>query len=146
MSSPSREIRGLVRIVSNDPRSTTCRNLRFLREKTGMNQPEHYSSLRIKAALPVQAVQECEKWRLGLLASLLMVRSEKHLRVEDTRSICAMIDSLCSTCGLVAPPYFFSSLGDPFTHTIWGPILVQLRCEENFWFKSFYHWNYHLFE
>ena len=97
LTSPSREIRGLARIVSNDPRSTTCRNLRFLRNKTGMNQPESYSSLRIKAALPVQAVPECEKWRLGLLASLLMVRSEKHLRVEDTRSICAMIDSLCST-------------------------------------------------
>ena len=97
MTSPSREIRGLARIVSNDPRSTTCRNLRFLKKKTGMSRPECYSSLRIKAALPVQAVPECEKWRLGLLASLLMVRSEKHLRVEDTRSICAMIDSLCST-------------------------------------------------
>ena len=126
LSSPSREIRALARIVSNDPRSTTCKNLRFLRSKTEMNQPEFYSSLRIKAALPVQAVPECEKWRLGLLANLLMVRGEKHLRVEDTRSICAMIDSLW-----IAPPSFISSLGDPFTHTIWGPILVQLGCEEN---------------
>ena len=131
LTSPSREIRGLARIVSNDPKSTTCRNLRFLRNKTGMNQPEGYSSLWIKAALPVQAVPECEKWRLGLLANLLMVRGEKHLRVEDTRSICAMIDSLCSTWGWIAPPSFISSLGDPFTHTIWGPILVQLGCEEN---------------
>ena len=97
LSSPSREVRGLARIVSNDPRSTTCKNLRFLRAKTDMTQPEFFCSLRIKAALPVQAVPESEKWRLGLLASLLMVTSEKHLRVEDTKSICAMIDSLCST-------------------------------------------------
>ena len=97
MNSPSREVRGLVRIVSHDPRSTTCTNLRLLKEKSKMNQPELYSSAHVKAALPVQTVPENEKWRLGLLTNLLKVRSEMYLRVEDTRAITAMIESLCST-------------------------------------------------
>ena len=97
LSSPSREIRALAGIVSDDPRSTTCRNLRLLRSKTGLSQPQMFSSMRIKAALPVQTVPEKEEWRLGLLTSLLKLRSEKNLKVEDSRSICAMIDSLCAT-------------------------------------------------
>ena len=97
LSSPSREIRALARIVSDDPRSTTCRNLRLLRSKTGLSQPHMFTSMRIKAALPVQTVPEKEEWRLGLLTSLLKFRSEKNLKVEDSRSICAMIDSLCAT-------------------------------------------------
>ena len=70
LSSPSREIRALARIVSDDPRSTTCRNLRLLRSKTGLSQPQMFSSMRIKAALPVQTVPEKEEWRLGLLTRL----------------------------------------------------------------------------
>ena len=97
LNSPSREVRGLARIISSDPRSTTCRNIRLLRDKTGMDQPHVYSSAKVKAALPVQSVPEPEKWRLGLLTSLMKLRSEKYLRVEDSKSICAMIESLCST-------------------------------------------------
>ena len=97
LNSPSREVRGLVRIVSDDPRSTTCTNMRLLREKTGMSQPQFYSLAKVKAALPVKAVPEAEKWRLGLLTNLFKLRSETYHRVEDTRTICAMIDSLCST-------------------------------------------------
>ena len=96
-NSLSREVRGLVRIVSDDPRSTTCTNMRLLREKTGMSQPQFYSLAKVKAALPVKAVPETEKWRLGLLTNLFKIRSEIYHRVEDTRTICAMIDSLCST-------------------------------------------------
>lgn len=97
LTSPSREIRGLVRIVSDDPRSTTCANLRLLRDKTGKRQAEFFSSAIVKAALPVLSVPEAEKWRLGLLTNLLKLRSEMYHQVQDTRAICAMIDSLCST-------------------------------------------------
>ena len=97
LNSPSREVRGLVRIVSDDPRSTTCTNMRLLREKTGMSQPQFFSLAKVKAALPVKAVPEAEKWRLGLLTNLFKLRSETYHRVEDTRTICAMIDALCST-------------------------------------------------
>ena len=95
--SPSREVQFLARIVASDPRSTTCSNLKYLSKKTSMSQPQLYSSVRVKAALPVKHVPEAEHWRLGLLRSLLTLRGEKYLRVEDTKHICAMIESLCST-------------------------------------------------
>ena len=72
-------------------------NLRYLRLKTKLDQAELFSSCRVKEALPVQQVPEDQKWRLGLLSSLLKVRKEKYTRVQDAKQITAMIDSLCST-------------------------------------------------
>jgi hypothetical protein len=95
--SPSREVQFLARIVKTDPRSTTCRNLKLLSEKTSMTQPEFYSSNRIVAALPVKQVPEADQWRLGLLRSLIVVRDENMTRMEDPRHICAMFESLGST-------------------------------------------------
>ena len=97
LKSPSKEVRVLARIVSSDPRSTTCVNLRYLRKLTGLGQPELYSSSRIRAALPVKEVPDCEKWRLGLITNLSKLKNERYLRVEDSKSLCAMMDSLCST-------------------------------------------------
>ena len=97
LSSPSREVRILARIVSSDPRSTTYGNLRYIKQLTGLGQPEHYSSARVRGALPVKEVPECEKWRLGLITNLFKMKNERYLRVEDSKSICAMLDSLCST-------------------------------------------------
>ena len=97
LKSPSKEVRVLARIVSSDPRSTTCVNLRYLRKLTGLGQPELYSSFRIRAALPVKEVPDCEKWRLGLITNLSKLKNERYLRVEDSKSVCAMMDSLCST-------------------------------------------------
>ena len=53
--------------------------------------------MKVRDALPVQHVPEKEKWRLGLLSSLMKVKGEKHARVEDMKHICAMLDSLAST-------------------------------------------------
>ena len=97
LSSPSREVQFLAKVVASDPRSTTCSNLKLLSEKTAMAQPHFYSSERIKADLPVQKVPERENWRLGLLTNLLMVKNEMMNRGENTRQICAMFESLCST-------------------------------------------------
>jgi hypothetical protein len=62
-----------------------------------MAQPVFYSSGRIIAALPVKEVPEREQWRLGLIRSLMVVRDEKMIRMKDTKHICAMFESLCST-------------------------------------------------
>ena len=97
LDSPSKEIRAMARIVSDDPRSSTCRNLRLLRQVTGLSQSHTLSNHRVKASLPVKSVPEKERRRLGLLASLFKIRAEKYSRAEDTRSICAMIESLCTT-------------------------------------------------
>ena len=97
LNSPSKEVRVLARMVAADPRSTTCRNLSYLREVTGMVNVEWYSSWRVRDSLPVQRVPEKERWRLGLLSSLLGMQSEKYMMVQDSKRICAMIDSLCNT-------------------------------------------------
>ena len=97
LNSPSREVRILANIVTADPRSTTCTNLKYLKKLTHMEQPEFFSAARVKLALPVREVPEPERWRLGLLTSLMKIKGEKYLRAEDTKHICAMIESLCNT-------------------------------------------------
>ena len=97
LQSPSREVRVLSRIVRSDPRSSTCLNLRYLTQKTGLSKPEQFSSARIRMALPVQVVPDNEKWRLGLITRFMKMKAEKHLRVADSKHITAMMDSLCST-------------------------------------------------
>jgi hypothetical protein len=87
LASPSREVRMLARMVSDDPRSTTCKNLRYLRELTSMEQAEQYSSWRIRKSLPVQEVPENEKWRLGLLTKLMELRLVKYHEVQENKSI-----------------------------------------------------------
>ena len=83
--------------MSKDPRSITCKNLKYLREVTKLEKVEEYSAWKIKCQLPVVNVPDSEKWRLGLLSNLLNTRLEKHLMVLDSKKVCAMIDSLCST-------------------------------------------------
>ena len=87
----------LSRMVKDDPRSTTCLNLRYLRQLTGMQQVEVFTSWRVKKALGVRQVPENEKWRLGLLTTLLSMKQNKYTNVEDSKQLCAMIDSLSST-------------------------------------------------
>ena len=97
LSIPSKEVRMLVKMVSQDPRSTTCKNLKYLSLKTGLDQPHSYGSWKVREALPVQRVPMNEMWRLGLLAKLMEMRRTKYMEVKDSQRITAMIDSLCST-------------------------------------------------
>ena len=97
LQSPSKEVRVLARLVSSDPRSTTCSNLKYLQEMTGLTHPQYFSSARVKVELPTKLVPGSERWRIGLLDNLLKLKMERFLKVEDSKAICAMIDSLCST-------------------------------------------------
>ena len=97
LNSPSKEVRFMVHVVSDDARSTTCKNLRLLRSLTGFRQAEAYSSAKIKSVLPIKVVPQSETWRLGLLTSLLSLHREKRLVCDPTMSTEAMISSLCST-------------------------------------------------
>ena len=58
--SPSKEVRVLARIVETDPRSTTCLNLRYMSQITGLNKPEYYRSAKIREALPPKMVPDSE--------------------------------------------------------------------------------------
>ena len=60
LASPSREVRGLARIVGEDPRSNTCQNLRLLSRKTGFHKPYEFASFRIKSRLSTLKVPEAE--------------------------------------------------------------------------------------
>ena len=95
--SPSREVRMLSKMVSADSRSPTCRNLKYIRSIMKHEQAEWYSPWRVRDMLPVKSVPENEKWRLGLLTHLMELRQNKYLEVQDSKQICAMVDSLCST-------------------------------------------------
>ena len=97
LSSPSREVRMLANMVSADPRSNTCRNLKYLRKMTNNDQIEWFSSWRVRELLPVQGVPDKESWRVGLLTKLLEMRQLEYVEVKDNQKICAMVDSLCST-------------------------------------------------
>ena len=97
LNSPSKEVRILARMVSRDPRSTTNRNLKYLEEKTNLKSPEFCSSWKVRDVLPVQNVPEEENWRLGMISTLMKIKKEKYLEVENMQNICAMLDSLAST-------------------------------------------------
>ena len=97
ITSPSKEVRILARMVRYDPRSVTCKNLSLLNIKSSLNNVYMYSRIRLKEALPSQEVPVEERWRLGLLNSLLLLKNEKMRRFESIVDICAMIESLCST-------------------------------------------------
>ena len=97
LQSPSKEVRVLARIVETDPRSTTCLNLRYMSQITGLNKPEYYSSAKIREALPPKMVPDSEKWRIGLINNLIKLKHERYHQVKDFKQICAMVDSLCST-------------------------------------------------
>ena len=75
ISSPSREINILARVVTRDIRSTTARNLRLLEKETdGLTWLS--SSLKIKEALSKKVVNvpESDAWRVPYLGKLLEQR------------------------------------------------------------------------
>ena len=96
LNSPSREVSLLANIVARDPSSNTADNISYIRELTSLS-PWSFSGARIKAALPSKDVPESERWRLGLLTSLVKLRSERHVDVKDIKTVNGMIDSLCNS-------------------------------------------------
>ena len=71
--------------------------MRYIRDITNHHKAEFLSSWRIREALPVKQVPQCEMWRIGLMTTLLSMRTDKYREVQDSKNICKMIDSLCST-------------------------------------------------
>ena len=45
----------------------------------------------------MKEVPESERWRLGLLDSLLALRSQQEKEGADTKRVVAMLSSLCAT-------------------------------------------------
>ena len=95
-SSPSREVAIMAEIALGDARTITASNTRMLTELTGVDC-SMADKLSMKSLLQVKEVPDSEKWRLGLLDSLVQLRVQKEKEGVDTRRVVAMLSSLCST-------------------------------------------------
>ena len=96
LKSPSAEVALLANIVAREPSSNTGDNIAYVKDLTKLS-PWSFSASRVKAALPSQAVPENERWRLGLMTSLVMMRNNRYASSEDFKQVVAMIDSLCNS-------------------------------------------------
>ena len=96
LKSPSAEVALLANIVAREPSSNTGDNIAYVKDLTKLS-PWSFSASRVKAALPSQAVPENERWRLGLMTSLVMMRNKRYASSEDFKQVVAMIDSLCNS-------------------------------------------------
>ena len=83
-------------VASKDARTITASNARLLTEVTGVDC-HMADKLSMKTLLPVKEVPESERWRLGLLDSLLALRSQQEKEGTDTKRVVAMLSSLCAT-------------------------------------------------
>ena len=101
LSSPSREVNILARIVAKDIRTNTARNLRLVEEETG-GLTWSMASRRIRKELlerkPVVPMED--QWRLQYLGKLLERRDTMLYQgregCEDVELVQGLIDSLCT--------------------------------------------------
>ena len=96
LRSPCSEVTVLAELISKDARSTTAGNLAHVSAITGLNCSTA-GKIEIKAALPITQVPDNQKWRLGLLDSLLRERSTLLSEGQDAKRVISMISSLCNT-------------------------------------------------
>ena len=96
LRSPSVEVSLMAEMVAKDARTTSAGNLAFLAKLTGLDCMVA-DKMQVKSMLPVEAVPENERWRLGLLDALLLERSSIEKEAGDTKRVIALISSLCST-------------------------------------------------
>ena len=96
LASPCTEVSVLAELFSKDARSTTAENLSYVSAITGLNCISA-DKLEVRSALPITEVPDNEKWRLGLLDSLLCERSSLESQGQDVKRVVSMIGSLCNT-------------------------------------------------
>ena len=96
-SSPSLEVRVMCSVASGDVRTTTGRNIQFIREETGLDPITTLSS-RIKSVLCGNLVETParDRWRIGYLCKLLQERGQAYYNGEDYEHLTVLIDSLCT--------------------------------------------------
>ena len=95
-ASPSREVAIMAEMALRDARTVTASNTRMLTKLTGVDctMADKFS---MKSLLQAKEVPECERWRLGLLDSLLELRTQQEKEGTDTKRVVAMLSSLCTT-------------------------------------------------
>ena len=96
LRSSSDEARLMAEVAAGDARTVLAGNLALVSDLS--KQDLGVTSARmVRDALPVAEVPENELWRLGLLDILLRDRADLEKEGSDSKSVCAMISSLCAT-------------------------------------------------
>ena len=97
LNSFSNEVKFLAKLVLNDQRSNTCRNLTYISSITNINEVHQMSKWRVKEALPRQRCKPEDMWRVSLLSKFLEIRYRKQFsEYSMTQSQCDdFIRSLC---------------------------------------------------
>ena len=97
LSSPSKEVAVLARIVGQDASSTTGNNILNIRLETQL-QPRTSPLSKFHDALtkPSPVPAGCS-WRIALLEKYVKIRKSQLLSCEDTAFIDTLIEGICST-------------------------------------------------
>ena len=95
-TSASFELCLLAKIVTNDVRSTTRKNLSVIELETSLD-PSLASPQEVKSSVKPCEIPRNQDWRFNLLQNLLNERREMDSLMLDTKIISHMIDSLCSS-------------------------------------------------
>jgi hypothetical protein len=96
--SPSPEVSFMAHLVGRDMRTVTGRNLRLVKDETGLC-PWLESSVKVKSVLAKVKVEipPGDHWRLGYLGLLLEQRQSAHYMgcMEEEERTNELIESLC---------------------------------------------------
>ena len=96
IASPSKEVAMMAVVAAADARTVLASNLKHVSSLSGLDCKAESASA-VKTALPVTQVPPNEVWRLGLLDILLRQRGDLEKEGVDTRTVVAMLSSLCTT-------------------------------------------------
>ena len=86
----------MAELAARDARTVLAGNLAYVKSMTKLDM-EVATARAVRDALPKIEVPEKERWRTGLLDILLRQRADLEKEGKETKSVCAMISSLCAT-------------------------------------------------
>ena len=96
LKSPSSETQLVAEVAAADARTVLAGNLSYVGSLCKLDM-SLASAREVREALPGVEVPEKESWRIGLLDILLRQRSELEKEGAETKTVIAMISSLCTT-------------------------------------------------
>jgi hypothetical protein len=97
LSSPSKEVAVLARLVGRDASTNTGRNILNISLETHLwPRTSPINKFHDALSKPADIPPECS-WRISLLQKYANIRKTQFLACEDTTYIDTLIDSLCST-------------------------------------------------
>ena len=97
LSSPSKEVAVIARVVSRDASSNTGLNLLNIHLETRLNLKSSPMSKFHDVFFKPSIIEPADSWKLKLLEKYLKIRHDQNVACEDSSYIDKLIHSLCST-------------------------------------------------